>query len=180
MEKSNGILKNLLWNTVNVTVSSEWIDSSVLYQNKASNLIDFNACSYCRWWSNNIPNSYVVFSFQKEFVLTKYSMETVSDNYPKSWEVYYSINKSDWMLLDNKTENNFHADEYSKKKIRVKPTKIQKIKFVQKKNSISSDVQYGNCFAMKRFEFFTYTATRCVCKVSDNIFMKSFLCFLFS
>ena len=75
---SSGIINSSFKSYVTVKPSSEWWDSNTLVYNKAANLLDFNVCDGCRWLSSSYQNSYIIFLFQKEFVLSAYSMEALS------------------------------------------------------------------------------------------------------
>lgn len=155
MSRTNGILNTVYNNNVSVTVSSVWHVTRYYYLNKAENLLNFSSCQNCRWWSQSIPNSFVIFSFNKELIVASYSLQSTVEIYPTSWKVYYSLdNDDDWRLLDFQRENKYLNAQFKIKKFRVSPTLVKKIKIEQLESFNNNNNGYLNCFALKRVEFF--------------------------
>ena len=53
-----------------------------VYDN-VNNLLKWDCCRDCRWFSSNVVNSYVIFKFPLSFILTDYSIQ-VSIGVPRS------------------------------------------------------------------------------------------------
>ena len=129
MDFKNGLLRSSFFNGAKVTPSSVWNDPNVIQYNKVENLLDFNSCEGCRWWSQSIPNSNVIFIFNQKIIINAYLLQSVGYIYPKSWNVYYTIDDDEnWKLLDYQQENTYLSNEIITKKFPVKPTLMKKFK----------------------------------------------------
>ena len=169
MDIKNGMLKTQFYNNVTVTASSVWENPTYYYANKVENLLDFDSCELCRWWSRSVEKSYVIFSFKYEFIIGAYSIQSYGDVYPTSWNVYYSLGDDDWKLLHYQKENSFFSEKNNAKKFFVKPKLIKKIKFEQLTSNYIVDSEYKHCFVLKRVDFFQKEARYTMKKCSSSI-----------
>ena len=153
--RNRGLLRSVYDNKAAITVSSTWLNPDTLIKNKADNLLNFNSCEDCRWWSQSIANSYLIFTFDNELTIAAYSLQSTLSIYPKSWRVYYTIKDDEnWQVLDYQKENTFLSVQYTTKKFHVKPTLVKKIKIIQLSSYNNNEDKYLNCFALRRVEFF--------------------------
>lgn len=152
-KNNKGILSSIYNKSVIITPSSIWHDKNTYDYNKVENLLDYDSCSDCSWWSDSIEKSFITFEFAQKFVIVAYLFQSMYV-YPKSWNVYYTLHDDDWELLDYQKENDFFKVSGTIKKFHVKPTLIKKIKIEQLSSYNGGRSIYTNCFALKRVDFF--------------------------
>ena len=177
MDASKGLIKSNYFNGINVTPSSVWSDQNNIDYNKVENLLNWDVCLNCRWWSQSIKNSNITFSFNKPLTIFAYSMQSADIVYPTSWEVQYSLNDSAWKTIETRTSKDFFKEYYTTKKFFIKPTFLSKIKFIQLDNSITDPENcFYNCFVVRKFDFFSKTSTCEIKSKSSHIY--SYVVFL--
>ena len=96
---------------VNITSSSD-------NHNKCYNLVDYGWNSY--WFSNNSPNSWVMFDFkEKKVSLSSYSLKSDGNGYHHllQWKLEGSNDGSSWTCLDSRNtqdlNRNYRVKNYS-------------------------------------------------------------------
>ena len=169
-----GIIQNSykINNGVSVEVSSVWYSETDSYYNKAANLLDWNVCDDCRWWSNNIANSYVIYTFPEPFLMTGYSMQCSGIGvYPVSWIVSYTKDCKTWNDFGTFEPKEHFKEKFEIKKFKVHPTYVKRVKFTLIKNNLKEGDGYYNCFNPKKIDFFS--EIRRSCYINNNQYLLS-------
>ena len=152
-----GIIQNSysLYKGVSVEVSSVWQDPKYYEYHKAANLLDFDVCDTCDWWSRNIANSFVIYTFPEPFLMTGYSMQSFFV-FPFSWIVSYTKDGETWNDFGIFEPKEHFKEIYEIKKFKVHPTYVKHVKFTLIKTNLEEGHRYYNCFNLKKIDFFSH------------------------
>jgi hypothetical protein len=156
----NGILESFyrlydsnIKDQIKLTATEEWGGE----YNALSNLLNWDSCLSCRFFSKAVINPFLQIEFVDTFVkVNRYSLETHVDgavSHPTKWILYGSKDCNEWTIIDSRETQELAG--YNRKKffpIHYKGN-IRCIKLVQENNTFQY-LHYNNTLAIRRIDFY--------------------------